>query len=126
MPAKKQLGKILAELHQERVPVDLRSLGGPRRRVLQCHHRPARRYPVAEIWGHHLVGTKPPWNRHAHDICDAAGEVWIGCTRCGKIRRVDFELLSGAMRTGPKKSNMDQIATATVLSVARRPAADLV
>lgn len=82
---------------------------GPRRLVVQCHHDGDRRNPVAEVRGHHLVGTAWPWDQ-PHDSRFANYEARIGCTRCHRVRLIDWMLLRAALRDRKSKINVDEVA----------------
>ena len=110
------LGEILVRAHQPQPPVDRASFG-PRRGICQCHHGLGQRYPVAEVWGHHLIGTESPWNRDPVDLRHPGRETWMGCRRCRKIRLVDCALVRAALRRGEHKINIDEVATDTVRAV---------
>lgn len=88
---------------------DKRSFG-PRRAVVQCHHG-SRRYDVAEVRGHVVIGTTWP-----HDLKHANYEIFAVCTKCPPptgLRTLDLNKIRAALRephVGVLKLNVDNVS----------------
>jgi hypothetical protein len=88
---------------------DKRSFG-PRRAVVQCHHG-MRRYVVAEVRGHVVIGTTWP-----HDLLHANYEIFAVCEKCPRqtgLRALDLSKIRVELRephAGVLKLNVNDVS----------------